>query len=270
MTLSLLGVRLDNLTQSAALIQAADFLQGKEQRTVFTPNPEMLVKADGDPYFKKVLNSSNLNICDGFGLRLLSGFSLQRLTGVDFMLALCRLAEEKGKLIYLIGSGRDDVVKKTAERLQKKFPKLKIAGYDKGPVINEKLQFDGSASTIGQYNNSGLEINLNDNTMLIEKIKSAVPDILFVAFGMGKQEKWIYENASHLTSVKIAVGVGGAFDYISGNVPRAPLLLRKIGLEWAYRLVKQPQRLKRIWRAAVVFPFLIFKTRLTRTGHVER
>ena len=80
--------------------------------------------------------------------------------------------------------------------------------------------------------------------------------VLFVAFGMGKQEKWIYENIEKLPSVKIAMGVGGAFDYISGSVPRAPLLLRTLGLEWAYRLWKQPSRIGRIWNATAVFMWL--------------
>ena len=85
------------------------------------------------------------------------------------------------------------------------------------------------------------------------------PDILFVAFGMGKQEKWIYENLAKMPSVRIAMGVGGAFDYISGNVSRAPRLLRKFGLEWVYRLFKEPRRIGRIFNATIKFISYVFR-----------
>ena len=88
------------------------------------------------------------------------------------------------------------------------------------------------------------------------------PDILFVAFGHGKQEKWINEYLRDLPSVKIAMGVGGAFDYLSGQTSRAPLWMRKIGLEWLYRLIREPKRLKRIWRAVIIFPIYFVKSAL--------
>lgn len=220
-----LGVKIDGLNLPQSLQKAGEFLNSAGQYKIFTPNPEMIVKAQKDEYFKKVLNEGDLNLCDGFGLSLFSG--APRVTGVDFMLELCRLAVEQGKSVYLLGTGKDEVVKKTADELIKKFNNLKIAGYDKGPVIDEA--------------------KILSPNFIIQA------DILFVAFGMGKQEKWIAENLPKMPGVKIAVGVGGAFDYLSGVVPRAPGFMRAIGLEWMYRLIKQPARLPRIFNATVKF-----------------
>ncbi len=285
MTFSVLGVHISTITKRQALQTARDFLFDGKQHAIFTPNPEMVVKAQTDEYFKKVLNTADLSLCDGFGLWLAvqlssrgnRGISVaplsqrtdisrstlgmtERITGVDFMVDVCRLAEEGGKSVFLLGSESDEVAKKTAEVLTKKFPKLKIVGVDKGVDIEEKRYAIGDSANIA-YSLSPMHLNYNEqqNQHLLDKINATKPDILFVAFGMGKQEKWIYENLSKMPSAKIAMGVGGAFDFISGNVPRAPLLMRKIGLEWLYRLVKQPQRIGRIGNATVKFVYYYVK-----------
>jgi N-acetylglucosaminyldiphosphoundecaprenol N-acetyl-beta-D-mannosaminyltransferase len=166
-------------------------------------------------------------------------------------LEICKIAEADNKSVYLLGSGSDEVVKRTEENLKQKFPNLKVVGWGRGPGIKE------SSVSVQPFNNSiGLIVDAEENVKILEDINQAKPDILFVAFGMGKQEKWIVENLKKIPGVKIAMGVGGAFDYISGSVKRAPLLLRKIGLEWLYRLVKQPRRVVRIWNATVKFLWL--------------
>ncbi len=96
-----------------------------------------------------------------------------------------------------------------------------------------------------------------ENNKLLERVKQAKPDILFVAFGHGKQEKWLAEFIKEMPSVKVAMGVGGAFDYLSGRVRRAPRLVRQLGLEWLWRLIFQPWRVSRIWRAVWTFSFLV-------------
>ena len=295
----ILGVRIDPISQNGAYERALAFLNSDTSHAIFTPNPEMLVKAQTDSYFKEVLNSSDLNLCDGMGLWLAMKFSKQkivsskqfeRIPGTDFMFDLCLLAEEQGISVYLLGSGSEEVVKKTAECLQKQFPKLKIVGYDKGHVIEERSKRNTPSSvlplkagrerdepellalspTLGERHregyfprteelNSGLIIDEKINNETILRINAAQPTILFVAFGMGKQEKWIYENLPKLPSVKIFMGVGGAFDYISGTLPRAPLLMRKIGLEWVYRLFKQPKRFGRIFNATIKFGYLFLR-----------
>lgn len=249
-----LGIKIDEITKEKALQRVSEFLSGglpgealakTGQYKIFTPNPEFVVKAQKDEYFKKVLNSGDLNLCDGKGLELFN--KIKRITGVDFMLEICRLAAEHGKSVYLLGSGSDEVVRKTVENLQMQFPGLKIVGYDKGPMINENIQYP--ISNILPTNNS-----------TIQQINQSNPSILFVAFGMGKQEKWIYENLSKMPSVKIAMGVGGSFDFISGKIKRAPLFLRQLGLEWLYRLIQEPHRIGRIFNATIKFTWLaIFK-----------
>ncbi|MFA5127574.1 MAG: WecB/TagA/CpsF family glycosyltransferase [Patescibacteria group bacterium] len=241
-TKNVLGIKISNVELHEANEIARQFLYSTNQHKIFTPNPEMLVKAHKDEYFKTVLNAGDLNLCDGFGLRVFSG--VPRIPGVDFMLELCALAEKENKSIYLLGSGSDEVIKQCAEALNKKFVHLKIVGLDRGPIITENDKFPMSNFQSAEDG-------------VLQKINATHPDILFVAFGMGKQEKWIYENLAKMLGVKIAMGVGGSFDYIAGTVPRAPLFLRKIGLEWMYRLFRQPCRLRRIFNATFKFVYLI-------------
>jgi N-acetylglucosaminyldiphosphoundecaprenol N-acetyl-beta-D-mannosaminyltransferase len=248
-----LGIKIDEITKEQALQKMLEFLNDglpgetlakTGQYKIFTPNPEMIVKAQKDEYFKKVLNAGDLNLCDGVGLQIFTG--IKRIPGVDFMMELCQLAARQGRGVYLLGSGSDEVVEKTAENLQKQFPNLKIVGYDKGLMISENIQYP--ISNIQSINDSGA-------------------DILFVAFGMGKQEKWIYENLNKIPNVKIAMGVGGSFDFISGKVKRAPLFLRQIGLEWMYRLIQEPRRFRRIFNATAKFTCLVLKSKLNSTPY---
>lgn len=285
--MDILGIRIDNFSKSEVLNKVSEFLDSNIQHKIFTPNPEMLVDAQKDKYFRDVLNSGDLNVCDGFGIKIASYLSpsyqegearraggvadvyensgkllrpsaslgtpplgkrrtVTRYPGVELMLDICKLAEEKNKSIYLLGSGSTDTVKKTAEELNIKFPKLKIIGSNPGPTITYHV------SHITYQNEE-----VNDE--IVHDIIMSAPDILFVAFGHNKQEKWIAENLKDLPSVKIAMGVGGAFDYISGRVKRAPLFLQKIGLEWMYRVIREPRRLKRIFKATILFLCLLIK-----------
>ena len=126
---------------------------------------------------------------------------------------------------------------------------------DQARKVSEKLNRPEKISLFPYFPISDLEIDFNEENDLLKKINGVRPDILFVAFGMGKQEKWLYENIAQLPSVKIGMGVGGAFDFISGKVKRAPLLMRKIGLEWVYRLWQEPSRIFRIINATATFLF---------------
>ncbi len=237
--IEILGIKISNLSKKEALDKVANFLQDNEQHKIYTPNPEMLVDANLDENFRKVLNKGDLNICDGFGLQLVSWFRLKRIPGTDFMLDICKLAEEQGRGVYFLGSGSEETLQKLVTEIRQKFPDLKIAGSHPGnklQVISYKLQLDRE-----------------ENDQLIADITMSSPDILFVAFGHGKQEKWIDKYLPELPGVKVAMGVGGAFDFIAGKVKRAPRLMRKIGLEWLYRLIREPRRFKRIWKATFVF-----------------
>lgn len=305
-----LGIKISEVSKEQALERVSEFLSGglsgealakTGQHTIFTPNPEMIVRAQTDEYFKKVLNAGDLNLCDGMGLQMAINLSpsaregvvgvgantsatppspplgkrrIERIAGVDFMLEICKLAAEQKNGVYLLGSGSDEVIKKTAENLQTQFPNLKIAGYDKGPIVSEQnptpypSPYRGGSetplSTVASPPIRGRTeegVLVNDNNSTIQQINQSKPDILFVAFGMGKQEKWIYENLSKMPSVKITMGVGGSFDFISGKIKRAPLFLRQLGLEWIYRLIQEPQRFGRIFNATVKFAYLVLKSK---------
>lgn len=237
---SILGVYIDPISPKEARGRASSWLtQDKGQHTIFTPNPEFLVHAYHDKKFFELLRRGSLNIPDGTGLTLLAplyGFTVRhRIRGVDFMRELCAIAEKNHKSIFLLG-GRGDVAHTTAQELKKQFPKLIIKGASEG---------------LRDASDRGREYH-----QLIALINMVKPDIVFVAFGAPKQESWIEDSLALLPSVKIAMGVGGSFDYISGAVARAPKLLQSLGFEWLYRLFQQPKRAKRIIRALCVFPVL--------------
>lgn len=247
----ILGVKVHTLAKKQALEQVKVFLAGNGQHTIFTPNPEMLVEASKDSYFKEILNHGSLNLCDGRGIELASKQKIDRIPGVDFMVDLCALAEQEGKSVYLLGSYNKNVVEKTVQKLKQKFPLLRVVGFHLGPEVQVSRDM---------YHVSYLTYNEEENASIVEDIIRSAPDILFVAFGHNKQERWIYEFLPQLPSVKIAMGVGGAFDYLSGSVKRSPVWMRKFGLEWLYRVIMQPHRLKRIWNATVVFGwYVLFK-----------
>lgn len=243
--MNILGVKVDNFTKQETLNKISEFLFSNKSHKIFTPNPEMLVDAQKDQYFREILNSGDLNVCDGFGLSLVSG--IKRYPGIDLMLDICNLAQEKNKSIFLLGSGDFEIIKETAEVLQKKIPKIKIVGFHPGNKIKSNFE----------NNRKVLIYNKEENDDLIDDIILLAPDILFVGFGHGKQEKWIDENIADLPSLKIVMGVGGSFDFISGKIKRAPKFLRQIGLEWLYRLIKQPSRINRIFKATFIFIFKV-------------
>ncbi len=252
-TVSVLGVRVDWVSIADAVECVRGFLRGSGLKTIFTPNPEMLVKAQHDVIFKNVLNSGSLNLCDGRGLALVAGVS--RITGTDFLWEVCKVAHEEGKSVFLLGSGSSEVVRAVAERLSCAIPGLVVSGMNKGAQITElptgELQYDAT-----------------ENAQIIAEINASGTAVLFVAFDAGKQEKWIAESAPQLPGVRVAMGVGGAFDYISGKVKRAPCFLRYLGLEWMYRLVRQPRRFRRIVRAVIVFPWLVLRDKFVgRTAY---
>ena len=241
----ILGVAIDNVSYQEAVERIRTFLRSPHQHYVVTPNPEFLVTAQIDAPFRQILNYADLTVADGVGLihaaRWL-GKRLQRTTGVDLFWNLCELAQREVLPIFLLGGG-EGVATATAAVLTKYFPKLIVSGTESGGAVSA-------------------EGNSTDDGQLIFTINQAKPMLLFVAFGCPKQEKWIFRHLDQLPSVKVAMGVGGSFDFISGHVTRAPEVLRSLGLEWLYRLIKEPWRWKRIYTAVVIFPFLVLRQKL--------
>lgn len=195
-----------------------------EKYYVVTPNPEILVIAQKDSYYKKILNGAKLILPDGVGVvfagKLLGLGLKERITGVNLMESLCERVAEKPITIGFLGAG-PGVAHSTAECLIEKYPGLKV-------VFAQE-----------EWEKNGAETRLVNNSSAYKTI-----DILFVAFGSPKQEIWIYENLDKLP-VRVAIGVGGAFDFVSGKVRRAPVFMQKMGLEWLFRLIIQPWRIKR-------------------------
>lgn len=236
----ILGIKIDNFSLQEVLEKINSFLQSKDKHYIVTPNPEFLVAAKKDKAFAQILNYADISIADGIGLIYAAKFlgqRLQRITGADLVGFLSELAEQKNYPIFLLG-GRADTAEKTAKVLRDTFESIQIVGTDNGGEISP----DGKISS---------------NPTLVEKINNAKPKILLVALGQAKQEKWIFHHLDQLKTVKVAIGVGGAFDYIAGNIKRAPELIRNLGLEWLYRLTQEPWRWQRIFNAVIIFPLLV-------------
>lgn len=272
-TIKILDIPFTTLNSSEIINYLEDNFQLPDPKQIFlaTPNPEMLLETQKNPEFKSILQNTSLNLPDGngiiwanyyleksknhsnkiwltvYGLISLVEFAFLKkstkklfqkaIHGSDFTLEIAKSPLAK-QGIFLLGNHaglKKDSAESTANKLAKKYPHLKISGY---------------SDTI-----------LTDNS-IVEKINQSEAKILLIGFGAPAQEKWLSKNLPELKNIKIAMGVGGTFDFISGTLPRAPQLMRSIGLEWIYRLYKQPKRIKRIFNALVVFSIQIIKKRL--------
>ena len=213
-SIKILGTSITSAPKGQILEYIFKRLEKRDEKFyIVTPNPEILVYASASKPYQDILNAAAVSLPDGIGV-LMAGMIQQksirsRIAGVDFMQDLCKESVRQSLTIGLLG-GRQGVAEKTAECLVKMFPGLRIV-------------FVGEEFPIG----------------FVPRI-----DILFVAFGFPHQEEWIAENLPHI-KVTVAMGVGGAFDYISGKVPRAPKLVRDMGMEWAFRLAREPWRARR-------------------------
>ena len=227
-TIFLLGVGITNTKEQEVLEFIYTGLQNSSEKYyIVTPNPELLVIADNDPGYKNILNKAKLALPDGIGIMWGAWFMAkplrQRISGVDFVKSLCNYVSKRPITVGFLGAG-PNVAEKTSECLKTLYPELRV-----NLVASEWS----------------------------ESLKNKKVDILFVAFGSPKQEIWISEHLDDVPA-KVVIGVGGAFDLISGKVPRAPKVLRKLGLEWLFRLVIQPWRIIR-QLSLIKFVFLVFK-----------
>jgi N-acetylglucosaminyldiphosphoundecaprenol N-acetyl-beta-D-mannosaminyltransferase len=212
---------------------------------IVTANPEILLHAHRDAGYAQVLKQADVRLVDGFGLWLLlslAGHKTTRVTGVDLAEALAQLAVQKSLKVALVG-GDPGIAKQAATHLTTRFPGLMVETEEGG-----RINADGTDDVAGEEARNRLTF--------------FAPDILLVAFGHPKQERWIARYLADFPSVKIAVGVGGTFDVWAGKMKRAPHVLRTIGLEWMWRLVHEPKRIIRILNAVIVFPFFFLKERL--------
>lgn len=232
-TITILGVRFNILSRKELFSECQKFLKGNTCAHIATVNPEFLVYGVQHSSFKHLLNTTTLNVCDGFGIvlleQLLSGVKIPRIPGVEIADMLCQLCANENQSVYFLGGF--GVAQKASEYIQKKYPSLIVAGYADDPNIND--------------------------------IRKTNPTVILVALGSPKQEQWISDFASKIPSLRIAIGIGGTFDFWSQKTKRAPYWMQQIGLEWLFRLFYQPQRFMRIFRAVFLFPFYrVFKSEL--------
>ncbi len=234
----ILGVRIDAISLSEARDQILQFLASTTQHHVMTPNPEMLVQAHRDTRIKDLLHATALNVPDGKGLLLaakLTGDLLpERVTGVDLLTALCR--SSSAPTVFLLGAA-PGVAEKAAATLMMNNPLLSIVG-----------TWSGSPSE-------------HEESAITARINASGASMLFVAYGSPSQDFWIRRNLTKMPCVRVAMGVGGAFDFLAGVRRRAPRIVRSLGLEWFWRLLQEPRRLGRILTAVIIFPFLVLTNR---------
>ena len=262
---NIVGVDITNASKNEILEYIVKSLENfKKKYFVVTPNPEFLVLANKNLEFKNILNRADLASADGIGIIIAAKFLGQplkgRFTGVDLVESLCKQVVRKPLTVGFLG-GRSGVAEETAECLQFRYPKLNVVfAASEWPETYNLLQKRVLSS---MYYVSSIkdkkEKNIHNTKYIIH---DTLIDILFVAFGAPKQEFWISENLDKIP-VKIAIGVGGAFDYISGRVERAPTFIQNIGLEWLYRLINEPWRIKR-QLSLLKFAWLVFKERLNK------
>lgn len=237
---NILGINLSTLKRPEVEKVIDEFLASAAPHYLVTPNPEIILASHQDEELFYILNKADLSIADGFGLKLASrlyGEKIYRLTGADLTIYLLALAKKRNLKIAVLNwqdglSSQRDL--QTA--LDKKYPGL-------------------------QYLILDIDRTANLSTELIKTINDFDPKILFLTFGSPYQEKTIYHNLAKLPEIKLALGIGGAFDFLSGRTRRAPLVWRHLGLEWLWRLIKQPKRWKRIYRATVVFLSKVIRVR---------
>jgi N-acetylglucosaminyldiphosphoundecaprenol N-acetyl-beta-D-mannosaminyltransferase len=228
----------------------AQWIDKGDYHHVVTLNPEMIMLAERDERFRKVLSTAQVRVPDGAGLiwarwYLRSRYwpwipsliaflwqSVERVTGVDAVEALAKLCWKKEETIFFLG-GDSKTTTELANALMKKYDGLTVA-----------TSPDHSFDAFGPNH-------------ILEDINKRKPAVLLAAYGAPKQTIWLENQRDKLPSVRVSVGVGGAFDILSENLPRAPKILRAINMEWLWRLYLEPARGPRIWQAVVKFPLLI-------------
>lgn len=217
-----LGIGFDNVTQDEAVDRAMALIAAGGSHYVVTPNAEFVQMARGDSRFRDLLNQADLVLPDGIGVvyasKILGRPLKGRVPGVDFAAALCgRMAREGGRL-FLLGA-KPGVAELAAAELKQRYPGLQICGTHDG-----YFQEDGP---------------------VVEEIRTAAADVVFVCLGAPKQEQWMAAHGA-ACGAKLLVGLGGSLDVFAGQVKRAPETWQNLGLEWLYRLIKQPSRIGRM------------------------
>lgn len=226
-----------NITQSDFLENHLyQHLRHQEKSFVVTANPEIVMKTKEDPTYKQIVQSADYVVPDGIGILFAAKYMKQplqeRIAGFDVMMDLLAFADKEKLSCYFLGA-EETINAKAILEVKERFPHVKIAGHHHG-------FFD------------------MDDHHIAENMKLSQPDIIFVALGFPRQEEWITTYMSDF-SKGVFIGVGGSFDVLAGEVKRAPEIWIKLNLEWLYRLLKQPFRVKRVFKIFEFMGRIIFK-----------
>ncbi|MFA4937055.1 MAG: WecB/TagA/CpsF family glycosyltransferase [Patescibacteria group bacterium] len=244
--LKIFNLPIDDISLDQTLKKIDELVNSQGQQLIVTANPEILLYAKKHHDYFDILNQASLRVPDGFGIKFISYIIGKPLysglvRGVDLVDQLL----QNSNYSFLITGGSSEVL----DKIKQKYTQTNI-NYLVGPFFNDNDQFPLSS---------------NDNDRLINEINKHQPQVLLVGFGAPKQEKWISYYLKQIPSVKVAIGVGGSFDYLSGQVSRAPKNIQKLGLEWLWRVIKQPKRIFRIINAVIIFPLLAILNEMANT-----
>ncbi len=245
MRLDVLGVEFDNVTLSQAVDRGKGLLETPGFSYVVTPNPEFVLRARKDEAFRQVLNAASLVLPDGVGVvkaaKLLGRPLTERVPGIDFAWGLMERMAASGKRLFLLGA-KPGIAEAARDKLTEAHPGLVVCGTQNGYFA--------------------------DDAAVVEAIRASRADALFVCLGAPKQEFWMARFGPE-TGVKLAVGLGGALDVFAGAVERAPEGFQRLGLEWLYRLGKEPQRIGRMAKLPLILVYALGE-RLKGKGGKER
>ena len=232
-SITILGIRVDDVTYAETLDLIASYIAARAPRQIATINPEFIMAAQEDEEFREILDRSALNLPDGSGVvwaaRRLGCPLRERVAGSDVIGLIAERAGRDGWRVFLLGAA-EGVAQSAADMLSSRYPGFSCAGaYSGSPRAEEEAA-------------------------IVERVCAARPDVLLVAYGAPAQDKWIARNLAKL-SVPVCMGVGGAFDFIAGVTRRAPPWLQRLGLEWLHRLIHQPRR----WRRMLALPRFVWR-----------
>lgn len=236
--MKILGIHVTDDSREEILGRIDGFLESDKQNIVVTPNPEIILAAQDDEKLFHILNIASLSLADGMGLKLMGlllGENVTRMTGADLVVDILKMAQKRKSNVGIInwsgGLSSFGEIKKT---LEEKFVGIRV-------FVTDVAKKDFESKNISFVSLSNCEIILAN-------------------LGAPFQEKIIFNNLSQFPKARVLIGIGGALDFLTGKIKRAPLVLRKIGMEWLWRLIKQPAlRWKRILNAVIIFPLRFFK-----------
>lgn len=221
----ILGIMINNLNEDEFHHEVITSIKNNKRQIIFTPNPNIILSSRKDETLRDIINFANINLADGIGVVIASKILHSplpcRLSGIDAGEFLLEYAAKNSLSLFILG-GRSSSLKNAKKKIKMKYESINICGTHNG------------------------YFEAKDNDKIIRQINKCKPDILFACMGFPRQEKWIYENADKIPSLKIAIGLGGSIDVWSGRLKRAPHIIRSLCLEWLWRMILEPKRLKNL------------------------